>query len=197
MIDVKQIIRPLTYANYRQLVDDLLREGKVTGEQQSTDLTEYTKLNVARMNRVEKQAVIEENLSQAIQQIQEPQQWVVITEGWCGDAAQLVPLFHKMSELNNNIQLTLVLRDENLWLMDQFLTNGKSRSIPKLIALNTLGELLWHWGPRPAAAQELINQLVANGADMELLKEKLHGWYAKDRTKSTQQELLGLLKAYN
>ena len=197
MIDIKQIVRPLTYANYRQLVDDLLREGKVTGEQQSTDLTEYTKLNVARMNRVEKQAVIEENLSQAIQQIQEPQQWVVITEGWCGDAAQLVPLFKKMAELNNNIQLTLVLRDENLWLMDQFLTNGKSRSIPKLIALNAQGELLWHWGPRPAAAQELINQLVANGADMELLKEKLHGWYAKDRTNSAQQELLGLLKAYN
>lgn len=194
MIDLKQITRPLTYATYRNLIDDLLKEGKVTGQEQRADLTEYTRLNVARMNRVEKQAIIQEQLNHAIQKIQEPQNWIVITEGWCGDAAQLVPLIHKMSELNNYIQLTLVLRDENLWLMDQFLTNGKSRSIPKLIALNAKSEVLWHWGPRPKAAQELINELVANSADMDLLKEKLHGWYAKDRTNSAQLELHELLK---
>lgn len=195
MIDIQQAVRPLSYAAYRQLMNDLLAEGKVTGEEQRPDLTDYTRLNVARMNRVEKQCVIGEALSNAIQQIQEPQNWVVITEGWCGDAAQLVPLFHKMAELNKNIQLTLVLRDENLWLMDQFLTNGKSRSIPKLIALNANSEVIWHWGPRPIAAQELINELTSNGTDAELLKEKLHGWYAKDRTNSAQQELLDLLKA--
>ncbi|MCG9899265.1 MAG: thioredoxin family protein [Hydrotalea sp.] len=195
MIDLKQITRPLTYANYRTLIDDLLKEGKVTGQEQRADLTEYTRLNVARMNRVEKQAIIQEQLNHAIQEIQEPQNWIVITEGWCGDAAQLVPLIHKMAELNKNIQLTLVLRDENLWLMDQFLTNGKSRSIPKLIALNANSEVIWHWGPRPIAAQELINELTSNATDMELLKEKLHGWYAKDRTNSAQQELLELLKA--
>lgn len=195
MIDIQQVVRPLSYAAYRQLINDLLAEGKVTGEEQRPDLTDYTRLNVARMNRVVKQCVIGEALSDAIQQIQEPQNWVVITEGWCGDAAQLVPLFHKMAELNNNIQLTMVLRDENLWLMDQFLTNGKSRSIPKLIALNANSEVLWHWGPRPIAAQELINELSSNATDMELLKEKLHGWYAKDRTNSAQQELLELLKA--
>ncbi|MCU0336329.1 MAG: thioredoxin family protein [Sediminibacterium sp.] len=195
MIDLKQITRPLTYANYRTLIDDLLKEGKVTGQEQRADLTEYTRLNVARMNRVEKQAIIQEQLNHAIQEIQEPQNWIVITEGWCGDAAQLVPLIHKMAELNKNIQLTLVLRDENLWLMDQFLTNGKSRSIPKLIALNANSEVIWHWGPRPIAAQELINELTSNATDMKLLKEKLHGWYAKDRTNSAQQELLELLKA--
>lgn len=195
MIDIQQAVRPLSYAAYRQLMNDLLAEGKVTGKEQRPDLTDYTRLNVARMNRVEKQCVIGEALSNAIQQIQEPQNWIVITEGWCGDAAQLVPLFHKMAELNKNIQLTLVLRDENLWLMDQFLTNGKSRSIPKLIALNANSEVIWHWGPRPIAAQELINELTSNGTDAELLKEKLHGWYAKDRTNSAQQELLDLLKA--
>lgn len=195
MIDIQQAVRPLSYAAYRQLMNDLLAEGKVTGKEQRPDLTDYTRLNVARLNRVEKQCVIGEALSNAIQQIQEPQNWIVITEGWCGDAAQLVPLFHKMAELNKNIQLTLVLRDENLWLMDQFLTNGKSRSIPKLIALNANSEVIWHWGPRPIAAQELINELTSNGTDAELLKEKLHGWYAKDRTNSAQQELLDLLKA--
>lgn len=59
----------------------------------------------------------------------------MITEGWCGDAAQILPFINKISELNEKIELKLVLRDQHPEVMDEFLTDG-SRSIPKVVVLN-------------------------------------------------------------
>ena len=60
-----------------------------------------------------------------------------------------------MAEVNSNINLQLVLRDENLELMDLFLTNG-GRSIPKLIALDKDLNILFTWGPRPQTATNMV-----------------------------------------
>jgi hypothetical protein len=146
------------------------------------------------MNRVDKTSSISDELMAVLTQIKTPQTWLVISEGWCGDAAQIVPYFHFIEKQFSTINVRLVLRDENLELMDQFLTNG-GRAIPKLLILDEQSnELLAHWGPRPAEAQAVINDLKAANADMNEMKEKLHLWYARNKSQALQLELIDILK---
>jgi len=197
MIIPSEIIKKsYSYNSYRALIDNLLLEGKVTGPEQSEDLTHYTTLNVHRMNRVDKTSSISEELMADLAQIKTPQTWLVISEGWCGDAAQIVPFFHVIEKQFSSINVKIVLRDENLELMDQFLTNG-GRAIPKLLILDQASnQLLAHWGPRPAEAQALINGLKSANANMDEIKEKLHLWYAKNKGKALQEELVEMLERF-
>ncbi|MFN4006337.1 MAG: thioredoxin family protein [Chitinophagaceae bacterium] len=187
-----------TYESYRALIDSLNAEGKTTGNNpayQTPEILEYAKLNIARMNRIDKTVTLQPAVVQALRQIATPQVWLLLTEGWCGDAAQIVPVIHAMAKENPLIDLRLFLRDENLDLMDAYLQDGKSRSIPKLIATTPQGYEIFNWGPRPVAAQTLYSDLKSSGVTFATLAEQLHGWYAKDKTLSTQQELLALLTA--
>ena len=109
-----------SYEAYRTLIQELLVERKSTGPNQSEDLTNYSLLNETRMKRLDKTFKINEEIANEIQKIDEKQTWLVITESWCGDAAQNLPIIHKLAELNDKIELKLVLRDENLELMDLF-----------------------------------------------------------------------------
>src|SRR5699024_8979868 len=145
-----------SFGAYFRLVEKAVAAGESTGENDSEDLAAYTKLNLQRMTRLLKTITINSELSAKLKTIQEPVIWLVLTEGWCGDAAQNVPVLHKMAQQNSNIQLRLILRDENLEIMDQFLTDG-GRSIPKLIALHpeTL-TVHYTWGPRPQPAQKMM-----------------------------------------
>ena len=160
----KSLENTYTYQEYRDLVKDLLAEGKSTGPEQSDYILNYSKLNNSRMKRLDKTTKISDETAQKIQKLATPQTWLVLTEGWCGDAAQNLPVIHKMAELNKNINLKLVLRDENLELMDLFLTNG-GRSIPKLIALDTDNNVIDTWGPRPTSCHK-------NGCRLQRKKRK-------------------------
>ncbi|EIT86779.1 hypothetical protein A374_04374 [Fictibacillus macauensis ZFHKF-1] len=80
---------------------------------------------------------------------------VVLTADWCGDALLCVPVISKMAEAAN-IELSYLIRDENLELMDRYLTNGTARAIPKFIFFDEHGEEWAVWGPRSAAVQEHI-----------------------------------------
>ncbi|MEP6844748.1 MAG: thioredoxin family protein [Panacibacter sp.] len=185
--------RGMYYDEYRRLIDAFLMVGKSTAKNESESLVEYSKLNVVRMNRLDKTAEIIPELRERISEISAPQTWLVLTEGWCGDAAQIVPVLNKIAELNSNITLRFLLRDEHLDLMDQYLTNGISRSIPKLVVLDENNDELFNWGPRPNALQELFYHMKANAMNNATIKEEIHKWYAKDKTVSIQKDLLALL----
>jgi hypothetical protein len=131
----KSLKTAISYSGYRSLVKNLLIKGKSTGTEQSEDLTNYSMLNDRRMKRLDKTIKISEETIQEFQKVKRPQTWLVLTEGWCGDAAQSLPILNKIASYTANIDLKIVLRDENLDLMDLFLTNG-GRSIPKLIVLD-------------------------------------------------------------
>ena len=186
--------RGMYYDEYRRLIDAFLMVGKSTAKRESESLVEYSKLNVVRMNRLDKTTEIIPELQERISEISAPQTWLVLTEGWCGDAAQIVPVFNKIAELNSNIQLKLLLRDEHLELMNKYLTNGKSQSIPKLVVLDEHNNELFNWGPRPQALQELFYHMKANALNNDSIKEEIHKWYAKDKTVSIQRDLLALLQ---
>ncbi|WP_045689241.1 thioredoxin family protein [Hymenobacter sp. AT01-02] len=183
-----------SYASYRQLIDELMAEGKTTGTTQTEALTAYARLNIQRMERLDAKAQLLPELQDALGKITQTYEWVILTEGWCGDAAQIVPVLEKIAQASNGrIRTYYLLRDENLDLMDRYLTNG-SRSIPKLVVLNAdLLTEVTNWGPRPALAQDLFLEMKAAGATHEEFAEKLHGWYAKDKTVATQHELLTIL----
>ncbi|MBB5635725.1 hypothetical protein HDF26_003861 [Pedobacter cryoconitis] len=183
----------LTYSQYRDLIDSLLKSNKTTGEDNSDAMLHYSKMNVQRMRRVDKTAVLSEDFIQAIGQLKNNYQLLVISEGWCGDAAQIVPLFDKMTQLApDKFTLRLVLRDKNLPLIDAHLTNG-GRAIPVLLILDANGELISKWGPRPDVLQHLLNEWKTEISDMFELAERLHLWYARDKTQATQQELTTLI----
>ena len=184
----------LTYAQYRVLVDELLAVGKTTGPDNDEAMLHYTKMNVQRMKRVEKTTVLNDDLLAAIQHVKEKYHFLVITEGWCGDAAQIVPVIDKIvSAAPDKFTLRLVLRDKNIPLIDTYLTNG-GRAIPVLLVLDENNEVvLPKWGPRPAILQLLLAEWRKEYTGQAKVAELLHGWYAKDKTLETQKELTEIL----
>lgn len=183
-----------SYTEYRTLVSKLISEGKSTGNEQSADLLHYSELNEVRMNRLEKKLKLDLEVEKALQNLKSKQTWLVITEGWCGDAAQILPIIKLMADASENIDLKIVLRDENDALMNQFLTNG-AKSIPKLLLLDENSNLINHWGPRPEAAKNLILDYKAkNGIVDEAIKIALQKWYLDDKGISTIKEIVGLFR---
>ena len=195
IISNETIAQSMDYEQYRAFITERLENNQSTGTNHSEAMVGYTDLNDKRMKRLDKTVKLTPETLTALQSIETPLIWLVLTEGWCGDAAQTVPIMAKMAAETPNIDLRLILRDENVEIMDEFLTNG-GRSIPKLIVLNkaTL-EVLADWGPRPVAAQELFWN-AKNSPDFNYpdVQKALQLWYAKDKTLSTQKELMELVK---
>ncbi len=179
-----------SFSEYKELIDRLLSEGKTTGSNQSKDLVEYTRLNVTRMNRILKTTVINDELKNELNLLNKNWIWLVISEAWCGDVANIVPVIYKISELNRNINLKIILRDENPDIMNNYLTNG-AKSIPILICLNADSlEEIGKWGPRPKQLQNLVlNLKKSKDFNINELKKTIQIWYANDKTQSIQKEL--------
>lgn len=193
--DKKRIEEGMSFQSYYNLTEKLVEEGKTTGPKQSEDLAHYTKLNLSRMKRLAKTASLSDLLIEKINHIKSKVSFLVISEAWCGDAAQNVPLIAKAAEFSSNIDLKIILRDDNLDIMDDYLTNG-GRSIPKVIAIDaeTL-EVIAEWGPRPKGAQELMLELKSKEAAYPEISEALQRWYITDKTNSFQADFGQLIDA--
>ncbi len=111
------------------------------------NIYDYRKLNFQRSSRLEKTFVPSEETRQIFSNIIKKQKWILITESWCGDSAQNLPIIAKLAELNSLIDFKIVLRDSNLDFMDLYLTNG-GRAIPKLIVFDENDNELFRWGPQ-------------------------------------------------
>ncbi|WP_282148782.1 thioredoxin family protein [Algibacter lectus] len=185
----------VTYQAYRDLVKNLVEENANTGPVQNDDLANYTRLNDKRMKRWDKTIKITEDDRKQIEAFDKKSTWLVITESWCGDAAHVLPAINKMAELNDNIDMKVVLRDENLELIDAFLTNG-GRAIPKVIMIDdATGEVLNTFGPRPSEATNLVNRFKAeNGGLTPEFKEDLQHWYNKDKGQNIIKDVAKILK---
>ncbi|MDA9564238.1 thioredoxin family protein, partial [Flavobacteriales bacterium] len=184
----------LSYTSYRELIDNLVNQDKTTGIDQSEAMINYTKLNVHRMNRLDKHIQIESQLELTIENIDRHQTWLVISEAWCGDAAQNLPILNKLAELSPMVELQIILRDENLDIMDQHLTNG-GRSIPKIIFTDELDQKeIAVWGPRPEPLQQLVlDNKKTKAKTYDELNKDIQLWYAKDKGLTFQREILTLL----
>ncbi len=190
------LFKSYSYPEYRKLMSDLLIEGKSTAVEQTEERTHYSELNETRMHRLDKTIKITEENAAVLKNLSKSYLWLVLTESWCGDAAQILPVLNKMAlESNKKIELKLALRDENEELMNHFLTN-ESKAIPKLIILDkTTGNVVGNWGPRPQGAIDLIeNYKEKFGVIDETAKTELQLWYLHDKGLSTQNEIIRLLQ---
>jgi len=189
------IDQAMDYVQYRELIDTLLKENKTTGNNHSEIMLDYARINVQRMKRWDKTSTVSEEAVELVRKISRSQIWLILTEGWCGDAAQNIPYIEKLAAFNDKIDVKYILRDENLDVMDDFLTNG-GRSIPKLIALDEeTWELDFTWGPRPQELQEMMlgYKQDPKGVSSEEFKKNLHLWYARDKNQTLESEFKQLL----
>lgn len=128
---------------------------------------------------------------------QAPGSWklLVLSEDWCGDASNTVPVIARLAEAADNLEMRLLARDEHLPLMDQHLTGAKkSRSIPVAILLDeTNTERAW-WGPRPADLQRWV---MTEGMEMEppVRYREVRKWYARDKGRATLREVVAMIEA--
>ena len=183
-----------TYKEYRDLVHNLTEKNLTTRAEQTEALANYTSLNNARMRRLDKTIKISEETNTLFANYTKDVTWLVLTESWCGDAAQSMPVISKLADIAPNVSMKVALRDENTSLMKYFLTNG-GMSIPKIIAIDNASKIvLGEWGPRPAVATKMVADYKAtHGALDPQFKKDLQVWYTKDKGQAVVDDLERLL----
>ncbi len=118
---------------------------------------------------------------------------LVLSEDWCGDSVNIVPIVAKLAESVSNMDMRILARDENLDIMDSHLT-GTSRSIPIVILLNQKFQECGWWGPRP---RELQKWVMEKGMLLpkDVLYREVRTFYARDHGLTTMRELVEMLEA--
>jgi hypothetical protein len=118
---------------------------------------------------------------------------LVISEDWCGDASNTVPVIARLAESLPNVEMRVVKRDEHPALMDRHLTNG-SRSIPLAVILRPDFTVAGQWGPRPTQLQSwvLAEKKAAQRPVGDIYRD-VRTWYARDRGESTIREVLAVI----
>lgn len=154
----------------------------------------FTRLNLHRTLRLERTWLPSPELAAQVKRLDRPQTWLVISEPWCGDSAQCLPCLCVAARLNPLVRLRVLPRDAHPAVMDRFLTAG-TRSIPILVALDDQGGELFRWGPRPAAAQRVVDAARGEGVEKSVLQERLHLFYGRDRGRALDAELAAALGA--
>jgi hypothetical protein len=186
-----------SYPQFVEFTEQLVQENRTTGANQSEEYLAYTRICLQRMIRWNKTSKVSEELALLIPQVDQPQVWLLITEAWCGDGAQSIPHLAKLADLNPNITLKIVLRDEHPDLIDAYLTNG-NRSIPKLVAMTAdLQQELFTWGPKPKYLLDLHAAFKQNseGRSYSDFLDEVHLWYAKNKQKELESEIYPLISS--
>ena len=118
---------------------------------------------------------------------------LVLSEDWCGDAVNIVPIVARLADSVSNMDMRILARDQNLDIMDAHLTNGKSRSIPIVILFNEKFEECGWWGPRPRALQKWV---IDEGLQLpkDVRYREIRTFYARDRGVTTVRELVEMLE---
>jgi hypothetical protein len=186
--------KSLTYSEYKDLVLKLSENKATTGADQSESRIANTRLNAARMKRIDKTTEMLTEAGEAFANLKKEYAWLVLTESWCGDSAQNIPVINKLAELSNAIQIRFLFRDENPELMECCLTNG-TKSIPKLISVDSRTfNLLGTWGPRPAPAQNMMLEYkTKKHKAYEEVQRDIAVWYNEDKGVTLQKEFIELV----
>lgn len=183
----------MNFKEYSTLFQTILNQENKTSPYDNPEYIEYTRLNSSRFNRWLKKGELIDEAIDCILAIKEPQEWIVISEHWCGDAAHSIPFLVRLASLNSLINLSFQLRDSSESEIDKYLTNG-SKSIPVLIVRQNSNDL-FTWGPRPASCQKLIDTLKDQEIDFNTLKEEIQKWYNTDQGRFIQLEIIELLNS--
>lgn len=183
-----------SYADYRARWKDAQNASPEGLDPDERKMLHYLKYNWERQADVHDAYTPSDTLRRTVEAIDEPQLWMVITEPWCGDSAFLLPVIAEAAALNDDITLRILHRDENLDIMDQYLTGG-SRSIPKLVAFSDDGTERFIWGPRPADAAATYQRLKAEHDDKMEIIRRLIDYYEDGGWQEADDELARVIRS--
>jgi Thioredoxin len=88
-------------------------------------------------------------------QLPAPLHALVLAEDWCGDVIANLPIVGKIAAESGTLNLRVFLRDQNEDLMNQFLKEGKYKSIPVVAFFDDDFNELGRWIERPSSVTEL------------------------------------------
>jgi len=148
-----------------------------------------------------RRALVDEYAEARLSNLPGPRRILVLTEDWCGDAARTVPAIAKALDAAPLVEHRYLNSDTHPETIDRYLTHG-GRAIPMVVAQDGEGNALGIWGPRPAALQALMRAQQrdlgppAKGDPDAMGKwyAPIMAWYARDKGRTTIEELLMLLE---
>ena len=189
----------MNYEEYLDKVYAILDENHSSRDDESETLFQFTRMNTRRMELWNKTIVLLPEVESYFKSIDKRIDFLIITEAWCGDAAHVMPMMQKIADLNKNLSIKTVFRDEHPEIMDQYLTNG-TKSIPIIVALQCIDNKyveLFKWGPKPKPMMMRLNDFKDGKLDVSkgILLKETQKWYDEDKTNTIQEELTELMKA--
>jgi hypothetical protein len=184
--------RGLTFEEYLSVTQRRVEQDVKGLPAEEVERIEYTRLNLHRMQRIARTYRVSDELDEVLQRIDRPQLWMVLTEPWCSDSSQCLPIIAGLAARSDAINLRMLLRDDNLDVMDLYLTDGK-RGVPLLVAFDGEGNEMFRWGPRPKPAQVVFEEAKAAGLEKPELLAKMHLFYGRDRGRAVEAEFLRLV----
>lgn len=182
----------LSYAGYLKKIEEQWYEIKKSGDPKG--YAKYYSINLKRMERLDKTFMLTGLQKEKLNQINSDFQLLIITEGWCGDAAQIMPVVNVMMN-EMGVEQKIVFRDENPELMNAYLTDG-SKSIPVLIGVDNAGNELFRFGPRPKYGMTLLKRHKENPEVYtdDVFHKDLQIWYNLDKGQSIFEEFIKKMK---
>jgi Thioredoxin len=186
--------KSFSYQQYKSTFEAIIMRSEKNIEASEKEMHNYYTLNWARSKRVEKVYTMSDNAKSVLSGLTIKQKWIVITEAWCGDSSQSLPILAALAEYRSDIiDFRICSRDLYPELLELYKTNG-SMGIPKLIAIDSNGIELFTWGTRPIKAQEVFDALKHDNQEKSKIYEAVHLWYAKDKGQTVEIEIVSLLK---
>ena len=107
---------------------------------------------------------------------------LAISESWCGDCVENLPVVAKLASLYPCFHLLVFSRDDNLDIMDKYMTDGR-RTIPVFVLFDESGQEIGRFIERPKPATEFLEQERAKLSQLpeEERKKASHGIRTKLR----------------
>lgn len=189
MTDIKNYWnRAISFEQYVKDIEDEILSDK------NLEFKPYFELNKKRMDRILNTYLVKEAQMKQFDGLNYSGKLLIITEGWCGDAAQSLPVIYRF--FKKFLEIKIVYRDQNEDLMNQYLTND-SKSIPIVLILNEDKEVVAHWGPRPEFGNELFRHYKNNEETYpkEKLMEDMQMAYNKDKGAAIIEEMIKTIAA--
>ncbi|RQP08536.1 MAG: thioredoxin family protein [Chryseobacterium sp.] len=178
--------------SYEKYIQDATERMNAPLTDEDREMHEYYKLGLQRMERMQKKYQPDAEQLQTLADKNFDGKVMIISEAWCGDASQCVPVVNAFFSGNNEVRISY--RDGENSAIDHFLTNG-GKSIPIVVLLDDDFNVIAHWGPRPAHGTELLQKYKADSEayPKEQFYNDLQLYYAKNRGYDTIAEILKLI----
>ncbi|MBS7334075.1 MAG: thioredoxin family protein [Weeksellaceae bacterium] len=183
-----------SFEDYLEKIEDQLEEQIELDDPK--ELVPYYAINLKQSREIRKNFRYNPGMEKKAKSYNADIKFLIISEGWCEDASQIVPVVDRLAE-TIGVECKFVFRDENIELMEEYNTNG-SHSIPIIIGVTPDGDEAFRFGPRPAKAMNFTERFKRDPdkysrADFE---EDLDRYYLENHGQDIITEILELIEEY-